>query len=126
MASTTTCGSPSKTDLSINAPGSPSSALQQTYFIAFGSARERPLSAGGETCAAPAAKSACKNFVYNLLRSHFCKHFVKRLIPVATYIFFYALGVDCAAVVKRHPVLFFHKLGFFKFPYFPAVNLYVQ
>ena len=36
MASSTTWGSPSSTERSIKAPGSPSSALQQTYLIPLG------------------------------------------------------------------------------------------
>jgi hypothetical protein len=36
IASRTTWGSPSRTERSINAPGSPSSALQQTYFTGAG------------------------------------------------------------------------------------------
>ena len=32
LTSIAACGSPSKTERSMNAPGSPSSALQQTYF----------------------------------------------------------------------------------------------
>ncbi len=59
MPSSTRCGSLSRTLRSMNAPGSPSSALQMTYFLSPPAlAGEAPLQAGGVAGAAAAAQAA--------------------------------------------------------------------
>ena len=59
MPSSRRCGSPSITARSMNAPGSPSSALQIRYFWSAGCLRANlPLRAGREAAAAAAAQAA--------------------------------------------------------------------
>ena len=61
MPSSTRCGSLSSTLRSMNAPGSPSSALQMTYFsLLAGLGDGAPLQAGGVAGAAAAAQAALR------------------------------------------------------------------
>jgi hypothetical protein len=68
MPSTRRCGSPSMTARSMNAPGSPSSALQIRYFWSAGVQGELPLRAGGEAAAAAAAQAGALDGVAELGR----------------------------------------------------------
>ncbi len=71
MPSSSRCGSPSITARSMNAPGSPSSALQIRYFwSACRGLGELPLLAGRETAAAAAAQPACLDCFADLLGRH--------------------------------------------------------
>ena len=71
MPSRTRCGSLSRTLRSMNAPGSPSSALQMTYFWApCGLGDGVPLEAGRVAGAAAAAQAAAGDLVADLGRGH--------------------------------------------------------
>ena len=70
MPSSTRCGSLSSTLRSMNAPGSPSSALQTTYLRSPGLlATVRPLHAGRVAGAAAAAQPAAGDLLDDLGRA---------------------------------------------------------
>ena len=67
----------------MKAPGSPSSALQQTYFLYSGprglGRREGPLLAGGESSAAASAQAGLADGVDDLFRGHLGQHLLQAL-----------------------------------------------
>ena len=68
----------------MNAPGSPSSALQRTYFVVVVLLlREAPLHAGGEAGAAAAAQAGGLHLVDDLLGRHLGEHLGQGLVAVA-------------------------------------------
>ena len=70
MPSMTACGSPSRTLRSMKAPGSPSSALQRTYFTSPGPCGVKShFMPGGEAGAAAAAQARLLHLVDDLLRA---------------------------------------------------------
>ena len=71
----------------MKAPGSPSSALQMTYFFSpVALAGEAPLQPGGEAGAAAAAQAGGDHLLDHLLGRHGCQHLLQgRVALVAMY-----------------------------------------
>ena len=113
MPSSTLCGSLSKTLRSMNAPGSPSSALQMTYFCGAWRFGDRaPFQAGRISRAAATAQSALDHRVHHVLRRHFAKHVIQPLITVGGDVSFDAFRINFAAVRQNDGQLFFEKWAF--------------
>ena len=90
----------------MNAPGSPSSALQRTNFcVALSIAGELPLHTGREAAAATSAQSALFDLVDDLLRGHFGKRLGKGGVTVPGDVFIDVRGIDNTAVPQHHLLL---------------------
>ena len=113
MASMMEWGSPSSIERSMKAPGSPSSALQTTYFWSACTSRVIFHLSPVETAAAAAAQSGVHNLADDLLRSHL-KYLAQGGVTVAGDVFVDVLRVDEAAVAQGDADLGFielHVLG---------------
>ena len=107
MPSSTRCGSPSSTARFMNAPGSPSSALQITYFGLTGALRHQlPFHAGRETRAAAPAQAAGFDFGDDLFGLHRGEHLAQRGITVAGDVFLDVFRVNQAAIFEDDLLLF--------------------
>ena len=91
----------------MNAPGSPSSALQIRYLIRTGRLdRHVPLDARGEARAAAAPEARGLDHIDRLLGAHGREDLLGRLVPAAGDIGIDVLGVHFAAVGKHDLDLF--------------------
>ena len=112
IASITQCGSPSSTERSMNAPGSPSSALHTTYFCgALLGAQSDHLRPVGKPPPPRPRRPDSETVAMTSSGVISVRHFAKRLITVACYVFVYILGVDDAAVAERDPYLLTVEVG---------------
>ena len=83
----------------MNAPGSPSSPLQITYFCgARLDTGQVPLLAGGKTGAAAAAQPGIEDLLADAFGRHVAEHLGQRLVAATGDVLFDALRVDAAAV----------------------------
>ncbi len=102
MPSITECGSPSSTERSMNAPGSPSSALQRMYLtsllLLLG---EAPLEAGRKAGAAAAAQTRGQDLVDDLLGGHLGERLDEGGVAVAGDVVLDAQRVDQARVAQH-------------------------
>ena len=64
-----------------------------------------PFATGGETAAATTAQTGCKDFIDNLLRSHFGKNLTKGHVTVYSDVFFNLFGIDDTTVAERNSLL---------------------
>ncbi len=90
----------------MNAPGSPSSALQTTYFFSPDRLRNRaPLQARGIAGAAATAQAATGDFGDHLRRSHLAQHLHERGVAADRDVVLNALGIDVAAIFEDNFLL---------------------
>ena len=107
IPSSTACGSPSRTERSMKAPGSPSSALQMTYFLpgqGLRIPRECPLHPRGESRAAP-ARAVRKLHLLDDRRWCHRQDLLQRGVALVREVLVDGLGVDDAAVGEDDPLL---------------------
>jgi hypothetical protein len=83
----------------MKAPGSPSSALQMTYFC-VPTDFETVLHFSGISGAPASAQSASCNLLDDFARGHFSEHFDQRGIAVGRNVIFDAIGIDHAGVLQ--------------------------
>ena len=107
MPSRTRCGSLSRTLRSMNAPGSPSSALQMTYFWSpDGLGHGAPLEARGVAGAAAAAQPAAPMISSRTsVERHLGEDLAQGLIAAVGDVVIEALGIDEAEVLRGDPDL---------------------
>jgi hypothetical protein len=102
MPSITLCGSLSRIERSMNAPGSPSSALQMTYLGSPGERRQSSHFVPVENPAPPRPRNWRRfHFADHVVRRHLAQHLGQRRVPVAGDVGLDLLGVDQAAVAQR-------------------------
>ena len=114
MPSMTECGSPSSTERSMNAPGSPSSALQTTYLTSpFCAAANDHLSPVGKPAPPRPREPRSLHLLDDLVGRHLEERLAERLVAAGRLVLLDRLGVDDAAVAQHdaHLGLLVRRLG---------------
>ena len=112
IPSSTEWGSPSRTDRSMKAPGSPSSALQTTYLTSlFCLAAKDHFEPGGEARAAAAAQPGVGDLLDDRLGGHLEERLAQRLVAAGGLVVLDGLGIDRAAVAQHDALLELEEVG---------------